>query len=114
MLIPRQSQQKPWLLCLHHHCLACAAPTYSPGALSQSLGILGGDTKWAQFVASSLGVLGESYKAAVVTSGFLISLGYLFFLSIIYQTYIEDLFCMGCVTGNISLINKVYLLSQMR
>ena len=40
--------------------------------------------------------------------------GVSFFLSIIYQTYIEDLFCMGCVTGNISVINKVYLLSQMR
>lgn len=113
MLIPCQSQQKPWPLYLHHHCLLCAAPTYLPGALSQSLGILGGDTKWAHFVASSLGVLGEFYKAAVDLRLSYQS-GVCFLLSIIYQMYIEDLFCTGCVTGNISLINNVYLLSQMR
>ena len=113
MLIPCQSQQKPWPLYLRHHCLGCAVPTYLPGALSPSFGILGADTKRTHFVVSSLGVLGEFYKAAAVTSGFLISFEYVFFLSIIYQTYTEDLFCMGCVTGNISLINNVYLLSRM-
>ena len=36
-----------------------------------------------------------------------------FILSIIYQTHIKDVLCMGCVTGNISLISNVYLLFQM-